>query len=1578
MSTGSLTPTRAQLQAAALVEDKVEALVDPQAERTMSSRLTKGSTFRLSKKNHPSQIEKSSFETLLAPSSYDESSQDEIALPVRSAILAADKRAAAKLDAEYHARKMMYSTMAHVTIRVTVHSRVHSEDEHERRFYMLDVVESIRFLELISVIEARIGDALGNRKLFGITLVGEVSELMNGETFSLHKTCAWCSQPWDIHVGWERGPLQVEQSARMARFLFDMYDVNGNGRIEHLELLRLHRDLRLDELDCSEQLIERFVDVELARLARLPGGHGDDEGGVSLPHFVHYVGEMVPWMRQELLGKTNIRNLHGLIAERATEAVFPPMLVPGVADLGNGRGRGSRLNMGKLGLQVEIPHGALVGSTTLREEQNPAASSHCKIALKTFAPSSVSYLLEGMNDAQDQSSQPFVHYQSEIVQIVYPAHDDGVGPFPNPSASRVPFEKPLTLIIPHCFEPASAGSTCVVLGAPLGSEKWERVDLRDASAVERAASTGRAACHFEADRVHIEVPYSGHFCVMSDPSLDEVTAVRLHLFAREQVLRDTPATLRLHACPTLPTIEHELELMENSEWGMSDRVALSKVLYLWRGARLEFTYLEQVRTITWHGIRTKCELTIPPSRMDGSARAQAKSIATDKEGNLVLNDEIMIRIVEGEGKRGSNVPMVAKRAGILLSGYQLAMCVRLQDITARLPQPELIVTERTAEHFSVQWMGGNGSGAGTGAGLGSCEVTHYALELAPSKPDGTYMQWDVLWIGAGHASPDFAARVAKRLGNDKEQNSKGLDVAKSDTFTYVLEVDPNLSGKLRLRSWAQKDMRPSPYSKEILLPRFMGKGGGAGAAEKKMVRLERRKYFEALLQHVTDGGRPALDRIGNGPSLGVWGGDAPPSPPPLTAKEKAAGVLRPAIPFDVPRLPPRTPGLQEAGATLARLYRALGLVGGGGGLLCGLRIDSILHAVVGTPTSNGKASPSRTVATLRQPMMALCEVFYQDILRPMLDLVVVLKDEWRVVDEKLCGIIAQIAAHQKRYYACEQHLITIVQSFLEIGEMMRQCQEGHVLARHLTLKDYSKSLKCTLQEELALRICNVLWRLSTDLMMMLVSVQKPLSVLQLRAGTFIANAASAAFKRRKMRRVWTRAYMSVRVHLPGQLSGAASRRALEDLMRSDAFKAMAKQEAQIKAESAAAEKAMLETADARWGAELARRPAAVRPNSPSFDMKMVQHEAEECAKRSAAADLEASTQAEAKNAADAAVDEARRHEVVQRAAAFASRHQLAHRWELWHAVYMNQCHHQRLFKLVGSHFTCTTLIACFAHWRSDWLQRIRAERVAAEAAEDKAMAERAAAKQAVAKATERQRRQVLMGLYRMHTPSQFPAAGPNAARTARLVAHLEAKLAVAHAGVGASLLLRRQTPDWVSADLDHRDWVHLDHLGRVQPIMRHRIAPRLHCPSPPSLAIAIGPPSLYTDYERHVQLGIDRGDKIHGSTTTKAPPQAAASSAPVVSSMSASPRERPVTARPGGFVFPSPPTRNWHTLSARPYSRYKPKDEVLYATQARARQEALARRKKEVARAHQEKALRARRAIIVAEYFLPRERAAIS
>ena len=107
------------------------------------------------------------------------------------------------------------------------------------------------------------------------------------------------------------------------------------------------------------------------------------------------------------------------------------------------------------------------------------------------------------------------------------------------------------------------------------------------------------------------------------------------------------------------------------------------------------------------------------------------------------------------------------------------------------------------------------------------------------------------------------------------------------------------------------------------------------------------------------------------------------------------------VPYDVPQLADDAPGLQEAGAVLADFYREMGVVGGGGGVLFGLRIDHVLHAIVGTPTTDGNSSPQRTVASLKEPLMALCEVAYADTLLPLLDDVAVLKNEWQFVDEKL-------------------------------------------------------------------------------------------------------------------------------------------------------------------------------------------------------------------------------------------------------------------------------------------------------------------------------------------------------------------------------------------------------------------------------------------------------------------------------------------------------------------------------------------------------------------------------------------------
>jgi hypothetical protein len=48
------------------------------------------------------------------------------------------------------------------------------------------------------------------------------------------------------------------------------------------------------------------------------------------------------------------------------------------------------------------------------------------------------------------------------------------------------------------------------------------------------------------------------------------------------------------------------------------------------------------------------------------------------------------------------------------------------------------------------------------------------------------------------------------------------------------------------------------------------------------------------------------------------------------------------VPYDVPRLPNDIEGLRVAGDELAAFYREMGVPGGGGGLLFGMRVDHVL------------------------------------------------------------------------------------------------------------------------------------------------------------------------------------------------------------------------------------------------------------------------------------------------------------------------------------------------------------------------------------------------------------------------------------------------------------------------------------------------------------------------------------------------------------------------------------------------------------------------------------------------------------
>lgn len=152
----------------------------------------------------------------------------------------------------------------------------------------------------------------------------------------------------------------------------------------------------------------------------------------------------------------------------------------------------------------------------------------------------------------------------------------------------------------------------------------------------------------------------------------------------------------------------------------------------------------------------------------------------------------------------------------------------------------------------------------------------------------------------------------------------------------------------------------------------------------------------------------------------------------------------------------------------------MGVVGGGGGVLCDLRIDHVVHAILGTPTLNGKSSPSRTRASVRQPLIAFCEVrernidtmltlrplctrglhaqcalshqelhacaqvLHADVLLPLLDTVAILKSHWEAMVAKVGGIVFQIAKLRKNYHVCAAHLDNLLTTLHEVFELLRQ------------------------------------------------------------------------------------------------------------------------------------------------------------------------------------------------------------------------------------------------------------------------------------------------------------------------------------------------------------------------------------------------------------------------------------------------------------------------------------------------------------------------------------------------------------
>ena len=420
---------------------------------------------------------------------YDEATENDIAAPIRKAV---DQTAKYENDAwskVLDARKMVWPN-SQLTLKLIVHT---GDDQHQ---FLMDVANSVRWVELEKAMRSRCGDRLpAKHRFFWVNPRGNVLELNSSDSFGRFLLSMWCTHPWEIHAhagGSVLGSLKYVSHVWLATVLFTRYDVNGSGHIERRELLRLLADLKLERLRIPQQQVERFVEVEFTRL------DVDRSGGIELAEFLTYVADLSCWLRSELKLEFHQRNIFELLTARgaginlpAAPLPEPQRLHPGAwsdwRQVGGQATLASTLNVSeRFGIALQIPTEAANGTADLgvdelsvedlseRMRRGAGQRNRPLIAVRTLAAASVTYLSEG----SDLPPFPF----SPIIQVAFPAVEDrqGVGrnhvtELSSKQAKR--FVRPLTLRMPHCFAPEAGVASVVMVGAPHGATQWERIDL---------------------------------------------------------------------------------------------------------------------------------------------------------------------------------------------------------------------------------------------------------------------------------------------------------------------------------------------------------------------------------------------------------------------------------------------------------------------------------------------------------------------------------------------------------------------------------------------------------------------------------------------------------------------------------------------------------------------------------------------------------------------------------------------------------------------------------------------------------------------------------------------------------------------------------------------------------------------------------------------------------------------------------------------------------------------------------------------------------------------------------------------
>ena len=120
----------------------------------------------------------------------------------------------------------------------------------------------------------------------------------------------------------------------------------------------------------------------------------------------------------------------------------------------------------------------------------------------------------------------------------------------------------------------------------------------------------------------------------------------------------------------------------------------------------------------WHGSRVNTTFTLLPREQPPLP-------------GQVYREELAVSIIEGEGRRGSRIAAVAKRAGIPSSGYVVPFSVMPSSTMPPPPPRNVTFHERSQYDFTVTWR------APELTPINSEPVVKYALELSVCGASGT-------------------------------------------------------------------------------------------------------------------------------------------------------------------------------------------------------------------------------------------------------------------------------------------------------------------------------------------------------------------------------------------------------------------------------------------------------------------------------------------------------------------------------------------------------------------------------------------------------------------------------------------------------------------------------------------------------------------------------------------------------------------------------------------------------------------------------------------------------------------------